>query len=61
MWKCSLAFFKPALFARFIESTTAYSRAADIATKGVKDGKIQEWLDIPLVILGPPPGAQRKQ
>ena len=27
----------------------------------VKDGKIQEWLDIPLVILGPPPGAQRKQ
>ena len=27
----------------------------------VKDGKIQEWLDIPLVTLGPPPGAQRKQ
>jgi limonene-1,2-epoxide hydrolase len=27
----------------------------------VKDGKIQEWLDIPLVILGPPPGAQPKQ
>ena len=27
----------------------------------VKDGKIQEGLDMPLVILGPPPGAQRKQ
>jgi len=26
----------------------------------VKDGKIQAWLDMPLVILGPPPGAQRK-
>jgi limonene-1,2-epoxide hydrolase len=27
----------------------------------VKEGKIQEWLDIPLLILGPPPGAQPKQ
>ena len=53
-----------AVLQKRIDTITINGKKRDIPLAAffrVKDGKIQEWLDIPLVILGPPPGAQRKQ
>jgi len=46
-----------------IDTTTINGKKRDVPLAAffrVKDGKIQEWLDMPLVTIGPPPGAQRK-
>ena len=53
-----------AVLQKRIDTITINGKKRDIPLAAffrVKDGKIQEWLDIPLVILGPPPGAQSKQ
>lgn len=53
-----------AVLQKRVDTITINGKKRDIPLAAffrVKDGKIQEWLDIPLVILGPPPGAQRKQ
>lgn len=44
---------------RRVDSITINGRKMEVplvAFFRVKDGKIQEWLDVPLVNLGPPPG-----
>jgi limonene-1,2-epoxide hydrolase len=53
-----------AVLQKRIDTITINGKQRDIPLAAffrVKDGKIQEWLDIPLVVLGPPPGAERKQ
>ena len=53
-----------AVLQKRIDTLTINGKKRDIPLAAffrVKDGKIQEWMDIPLVTLGPPPGAQRKQ
>ena len=53
-----------AVLQKRIDTLTIDGKKRDIPLAAffrVKDGKIQEWMDIPLVTLGPPPGAQRKQ
>ena len=53
-----------AVLQKRVDTITINGKKRDIPLAAffrVKDGKIQEWLDIPLVTLGPPPGAQRKQ